>query len=124
MFKAASTTHLHKYHSDQERLTYFSHRAKSIDIPLSRYEPYIKQIAEKASQKTLHAGKFPFIAEPDAKRGQHTLLTSEPNHAVAIRARNKNWDFGDLLVSINKNAISYYYRILIIFQLTILIQKM
>lgn len=47
---------------------------------------------EVAVQDKLHGGVYPLVAQQTANR---TLFVEEPPKGEAVRARNKDWNFGE-----------------------------
>lgn len=64
----------------------------------SKYDQNVKcndvifGISQKAIQGGLHGGRFPYVAQVEANRGNFTEPTE--TRTAHVRARDKDWDFG------------------------------
>lgn len=95
----SSLKHAHKLHSDDPRLDFFKRKAKDSDYELSRYEPLVKDIMERAAGGKLNRARYPYVQESDPTRKPKgtTKFGGEDDSGMAARVRavKYEWDWTD-----------------------------
>eukprot|EP00923_Selenidium_pygospionis_P060283 GHVN01106094.1.p1 GENE.GHVN01106094.1~~GHVN01106094.1.p1 ORF type:complete len:666 (-),score=125.30 GHVN01106094.1:189-2186(-) len=83
---------------DAKRCDYFSNRAKTVELELSRFEPKVKMLMTEALEGKLHRGKYRYLSDPTGKAGMGGMLNEKSNEAEGrqqrVKARNADWDWG------------------------------
>eukprot|EP01054_Gregarina_sp_Poly1_P001738 Gregarina_sp_Poly_1__1737@NODE_1448_length_4128_cov_67_748092_g960_i0_p1_GENE_NODE_1448_length_4128_cov_67_748092_g960_i0NODE_1448_length_4128_cov_67_748092_g960_i0_p1_ORF_typecomplete_len540_score91_27Sec1/PF00995_23/1e82_NODE_1448_length_4128_cov_67_748092_g960_i020693688 len=98
--KPSSLKHTHKTHADEERTQFFQRKAKSSEYTLSRFEPVVKDLMERAASKRLPRSKFPYLQDPEQRQiavQMGRFGESEEQHARTaggLRAAHFDWDWG------------------------------
>ncbi|KAL8274679.1 hypothetical protein Esti_001394 [Eimeria stiedai] len=84
----------HRLEDDRDRIKYFKQRAKRARYDLSRFEPTIHEIMEKAIQGTLHGGRYPFVDEPSFRVCNC--------YAASVIGRSTEWTWDSATDSVQK----------------------
>lgn len=94
----------HRFEEDKERIKYFKQRAKRARYDLSRFEPAVREIMEKAVQGTLHGGRYPFVDEP-SRRMEHQD-TARTKRGTAVIGRSTEWTWSPVSDTVQKSQNS------------------
>ncbi|PFH36353.1 Sec1 family protein [Besnoitia besnoiti] len=81
----------HRMEGDRERVKYFKRRAKAAAYELSRFEPFIRVLMEKALAGDLHGGNYPFVEEARAPSRSQTSRKSSGTEQTIGRATEWDW---------------------------------
>eukprot|EP01053_Blabericola_migrator_P007812 Blabericola_migrator_1__7811@NODE_39_length_17554_cov_37_506147_g35_i0_p5_GENE_NODE_39_length_17554_cov_37_506147_g35_i0NODE_39_length_17554_cov_37_506147_g35_i0_p5_ORF_typecomplete_len658_score113_47Sec1/PF00995_23/2_5e103_NODE_39_length_17554_cov_37_506147_g35_i039455918 len=97
--KPSSLKHVHKMHADEERTQFFQRKAKSTEYTLSRFEPTVKDLMERAASKRLPRSKYPYLSDPESRQlgapvGRFGQSDDEHRPAGGLRAAHFDWDWG------------------------------
>ncbi|KAL8425067.1 hypothetical protein Efla_001456 [Eimeria flavescens] len=85
---------VHRLEEDRDKIKFFKQRAKRARYDLSRFEPAIRELMEKAIQGTLHGGRFPFVDEPSVALVGHMPLrdfAARAFFAASVIGRSTEW---------------------------------
>ncbi|CEM02736.1 unnamed protein product [Vitrella brassicaformis CCMP3155] len=87
----------HHHRTDKERLKYFKTRARTVNFELSRFEPGLKDIVQRAAQDQLDRSQYPYIHDP-TQAGTSVKVAATASRGVGGVAGRpggaSQWDWG------------------------------
>ncbi|KFG38725.1 Sec1 family protein, partial [Toxoplasma gondii p89] len=87
----AGTSRLaHRLERDKDRRKFFKRRAKNAAYELSRFEPFVKTLMERALLGDLHGGNYPFVEETRPGPKSQSRLASATEQTIG-RATEWAW---------------------------------
>ncbi|CBZ51900.1 hypothetical protein NCLIV_016920 [Neospora caninum Liverpool] len=81
----------HRLERDKDRRKFFKRRAKTAAYELSRFEPFVKVLMERALVGDLHGGNYPLVEE--ARSAPKALSSRLPSAAEQMIGRATEWDW-------------------------------